>query len=88
MRRDSTLSGCHHKPANLSVCSAAPYCLERLVDTHRRGPGEERVARTETTPEMETIPIAFEPGAMHLSDTGTGRWVEDRPSRNFDDASG
>ena len=35
-----------------------------------------RVARTETIPETETIPIAFEPSAIHLFDAETGQRVE------------
>ena len=35
-----------------------------------------RVARTETIPETEAIPIAFDPGAIHLFDAETGRRVE------------
>ncbi len=35
-----------------------------------------RLAETEPVPETETIPVAFEPGSIHLFDTGTGRRVE------------
>ena len=35
-----------------------------------------RVAHTEAIPETETIPIAFEPSAIHLFDAETGRRVE------------
>ena len=35
-----------------------------------------RVAHTEAIPKTETIPIAFEPSAIHLFDAGTGRRVE------------
>ena len=35
-----------------------------------------RVAQTEAIPETETIPIAFEPNAIHLFDAETGRRVE------------
>ena len=35
-----------------------------------------RVAQTEQIPEAETIPIAFEPSAVHLFDAETGRQVE------------
>ena len=35
-----------------------------------------RVAQSEPIPEAETIPIAFDPAAVHLFDAETGRRVE------------
>ena len=35
-----------------------------------------RVAQSEAIPDAETIPVAFEPSAIHLFDAETGRRVE------------